>query len=372
MKSVTPGNVTTSSRLTTVLSYGAIVLLGYLVFVIVGPFFAPLAWSAVLAIFFYPLHVHVLRRMTPTKAALTSTVAVTVWLIVPAIIVLVLTTREAVEATAKLQKALAVHGQGPNEGLILRGEEWLRMKLPASWRSLDIAEPLQQAAERVASFLGAQFAGLLKNLVSFFVDLFIAIFALFFMFRDGDEIVRGVRHLLPFDEEIQEDMVEQSKELIFASVAVGLLLAVLQGLLGGVAFAIVGIEAPIFWGVIIAFFSLVPVVGSALICGPTALWLLFSGHWGKALTIVAICGGISAVADNLLRPILLRNRTRLNELLLFIGVLGGLEAFGLLGLVVGPTIVAAALGVFRVYMEHRDQLASKAREAKAEETVASL
>jgi predicted PurR-regulated permease PerM len=200
---------------------------------------------------------------------------------------------------------------------------------------------------------------LLKNLVSFFVDLFILIFALFFMFRDGEEIVHGAKHLLPFDEEIQADMVEESKELIFASVAVGLLVAAIQGVLGGVSFALVRLSSPIFWGVLIAFFSLVPVVGSALIWGPAALWLGFSGHWGKALLVVVICGGVSTVADNIVRPMLLRNRTRLNELLLFIGVLGGLEAFGLLGLVAGPTIVAAAMGVFRVYVEHRDELATK-------------
>jgi predicted PurR-regulated permease PerM len=356
MKPTTPPNITTSSRLTTVLSYGAILLLGYLVLLIVGPFLVPLAWSAVLAIFFYPIHSKILQKLKPTSAALTSTAAVTLWLIVPALIVLVFTAREAVEATARLQSALAVHGQGPSEGLILRSEEWIRMRIPESWRALDIADPLQQAAEKIATFLGAQFAGLLKNLFSFFVDLFIVIFALFFMFRDGEHIVRGVRHLLPFDEEIQSEMLEESKELIFASVSVGLLVAAIQGFLGGVSFALVGIGAPIFWGVLIAFFSLVPVVGSALIWGPAALWLGFSGHWGKAVLVVAICGGVSTIADNIVRPLLLRNRTRLNELLLFIGVLGGLEAFGLLGLVIGPTIVAAAMGVFRVYMDHRDEV----------------
>jgi len=252
-----------------------------------------------------------------------------------------------------------VHGQGPSEGLTMRAEEWVRTRLPESWRTLDVSAPLQQAAEKIAAFLGSKFTGLLKNLVSFFVDLFIMIFALFFMFRDGEAIVRALRHLLPFDENIQTDMVEESKQLIFASVAVGLLVATIQGVLGGVSFALTGISTPVFWGVLIAFFSLVPVVGSALIWGPVALWLGFTGHWGKALLVVAICGGVSSVADNIVRPLLLRNRTRLNELLLFIGVLGGLEAFGLLGLVAGPTIVAAAMAVFRVYMEHRDELAVK-------------
>ncbi len=359
MKAVTPANTTTSGQLTTVLSYGAILLLGYFVFLIVAPFLVPLAWSAVLAIFFYPLHDKMLQKMKATPAALTSTLAVTLLLIVPTLVVLVFTAREALDATTRLQSALAVHGQGPSEGLTMRAEEWVRTRLPESWRTLDVSAPLQQAAEKIAAFLGSKFTGLLKNLVSFFVDLFIMIFALFFMFRDGAAIVRAVRHLLPFDKNIQADMVEESKQLIFASVAVGLLVAAIQGVLGGVSFALVKISTPVFWGVLIAFFSLVPVVGSALIWGPVALWLGFTGQWGKALLVVAICGGVSSVADNIVRPLLLRNRTRLNELLLFIGVLGGLEAFGLLGLVAGPTIVAAAMGVFRVYMEHRDELAVK-------------
>jgi predicted PurR-regulated permease PerM len=359
MKAVTPPNTTTSGQLTTVLSYGAILLLGYFVFLIVEPFLVPLAWSAVLAIFFYPLHDKMVQKTKATPAALTSTLAVTLLLIVPTLVVLVFTAREALDATTRLQSALAVHGQGPSEGLTLRAEEWVRTRLPESLRTLDVSAPLQQAAEKIAAFLGSKFTGLLKNLVSFFVDLFIMIFALFFMFRDGEAIVRAVRHLLPFDVNIQTDMVEESKELIFASVAVGLLVAAIQGVLGGVSFALVGISTPVFWGVLIAFFSLVPVVGSGLIWGPVALWLGFTGHWGKALLVMAICGGVSTVADNIVRPLLLRNRTRINELLLFIGVLGGLEAFGLLGLVAGPTIVAAAMGVFRVYMEHRDELAVK-------------
>jgi predicted PurR-regulated permease PerM len=358
MKAVTPTNTTTSSQLTTVLSYGAILLLGYAVFLIVGPFLVPLAWSAVLAIFFYPLHEKVLKSLKPTAAAMMSTLAVTFLLIVPALVVLFFTARQALEATSQLQSALAIHGQGPSEGLVMRAEEWVRLRLPQSMQAMDLSDPLQQAAEKIAAYLGAVFAGLVKNLVTFFVDLFILIFALFFMFRDGETVVQYARHLLPFDKEIQTDMLEESKELIFASVAVGLLVAVIQGVLGGVSFLLVGIAAPLFWGVLIAFFSLVPVVGSALIWGPAALWLGFNGHWGKALMVVAICGGVSTVADNIVRPMLLRNRTRLNELFLFIGVLGGLQAFGLLGLVAGPTIVAAAMGVFRVYMEHRDELAA--------------
>jgi predicted PurR-regulated permease PerM len=342
----------TSDRLTTVLSYGALLLLIYLVFRIVEPFLEPLAWSAVLAIFFYPVHERIMRWLRPNRAALVSTLGVTVLLIAPALTVLVYTAREAIDATARLQNVL----MDPDKALPSHALAWIRHELPQAWQSTDFSQPLRQGAERIATFLASRFAGLVKNLFTFFVDLFIVIFALFFMFRDGEEIVRGVSHLVPFDESIQEDMLRESRDLIFASVAVALVIAVLQGVLGGLAFTVGGISSPLFWAVLIAFFSLVPVVGSALIWAPAALFLGFSGHWGKGLAVVVICGGVAGVADNIVRPLLLRNRTHLNELLLFLGVLGGLEVFGLLGLVIGPTILAAAMGVFRVYVEHRDRM----------------
>jgi len=354
MKPATSPRATTSDRLTTVLSYGALLLLGYLVFRIVEPFLVPLAWSAVMAIFFYPLHERIGRRLRPTPAAAVSTLGVTLLLIVPAIVVLVFATRQAIDATARIQSALLE----PDKALSMHALDWIRSRLPEAWQSADFSQPLRQAAEKVAAFMAGNFASLVKNLAAFFLDLFILIFSLFFMFRDGDSVVRGVRHLMPFDESIQTDMLSESRDLIFASVAVALVIAGMQGLLGGLAFTVGGIPTPIFWGLLIAFFSLVPVVGSALIWVPAALWLTFSGHWGKGLAVVVICGGMAGVADNIVRPLLLRNRTHLNELLLFISVLGGLGVFGLLGLVIGPTIVAAAMGVFRVYMDRRDEMAA--------------
>src|SRR5262249_52527345 len=263
---------TTSDRLTTVLSYGALLLLGYWVYAIFASYLVPLAWSAVLAIFFYPLYLKLEKRMKTCWAALAATLAVTLLLIVPALVVLVYTARETLDAIATLQNALAVRGQGPNQGLVLSIEEWVRARLPASWQTVDLSGSLRMAAERAATFLGQKFAGLLRNLISFVVDLVLLIFALFFMFRDGRGILRAVRHLLPFEAELQEEVIGESRELIFASVAVGLIIAAIQGTLGAVAFAATGIPTPLFWGVLIGFFSLVPVVGSALIWVPAASW----------------------------------------------------------------------------------------------------
>jgi predicted PurR-regulated permease PerM len=351
-KTVRERNATTSDQVTTVLSYGALLLLGYLVYEITAPFLVPLAWSAVLAIFFYPLHERVGKKLKSNLAATVSTLAVTFLLIVPSLVVLFYTTKQAIDAGAKAQIVL----QAPDKAVPTQVLDWLKSQLPDSMQDTDFSDPVKRGAEKLAGFLAAKVGGLVKNIFEFFLDLFVLLFALFFMFRDGEHVVRAVRHLLPFDPSIQEDMMHESQELIFASVAVGLLVAAIQGALGGLAFTLAGIGTAIFWGVLMGFFSLVPVVGSALIWVPAALWLAFTGHIGKGLLVAAICGIVAGVADNIVRPLLLRNRTHLNELLLFVSVLGGIEVFGLLGLVAGPTIVAAAMGVFRVYMQHRDDL----------------
>ena len=165
---------------------------------------------------------------------------------------------------------------------------------------------------------------------------------MFYFFRDAGPIMRGVRSILPFDAEHREAMLTQARELITASVMTSLIIAAIQGALGGAGFAIVGLPAPVFWGVAMGFFSLVPVVGSGLIFVPASLWLGFSGHWGRALLLLLICAGVSTAVDNVLRPVLLGGRSELSGLVIFISVVGGVSLFGMLGLVLGPILVATA------------------------------
>src|SRR5271154_5953064 len=161
MRHTSVATQTTSDRLATVLSYGALLLLGYLVFRIFEPFLVPLAWSAVLAIFFYPLYEQFASRMSSQRAALVSTLAVTFLLIVPALLVLFYTARQGLDASARLQTALQVHGQGPDQGFVADAEAWLRNRLPVSMRSIDIEGPLRLGVAKLASIMAASVGGLL-------------------------------------------------------------------------------------------------------------------------------------------------------------------------------------------------------------------
>jgi predicted PurR-regulated permease PerM len=346
MNSVPSSNATTSDRLTTLLSYGFLLLLIYLVFRIYEPFLPALGWAAILVIFFYPMHHWMSQRFPAARAAALSTLAVTILLIVPAILLTSLFVREAVSISRGVQASL-MQDHAP---AIAKIWAWIAQHVPGLDPNADVLDMLQQAVQKQAGFLAQRLGSVLKNIATFIFDLFVMIFALFYFFRDADEIIRGVHSFLPFDAEHRDAMIVQAGNLISASVTTSLIIAAIQGVLGGLGFVLVGLPTPLFWGVAMAFFSLVPVVGSGLIFVPAALWLGFTGHWGRALLLLVICAGVTTIVDNVLRPILLGGRTELSGLVIFISVVGGVAVFGMLGLVLGPILVATAASVLAVYI----------------------
>jgi predicted PurR-regulated permease PerM len=350
MNTSLPTNTTTSDRLTTVLSYGVLLLLIYLVFRIYEPFLAALGWAAILTIFFYPMHRRLMRRFTENRAAVLSTLAVTFLLIVPAIFVTTLFVREAVSISRGVQSAF-IEDHAP---MVAKTWTWIAKHVPGLDPNANVIAMLEQGVQRRAGFLAERLGTILRNIAEFIFDLFVMIFAMFYFFRDADSIIRGVRSILPFDAEHRDRMITQSRDLISASVTTSLIVAAIQGVLGGLGFALVRLPTPIFWGVAMGFFSLVPVVGSGLVFVPAALWLGFTGHWGRAILLLVICAGISTVVDNVVRPLLLGGRTELSALVIFISVVGGVSVFGMLGLVLGPILVATAAGVLAVYMDERE------------------
>ena len=193
---------------------------------------------------------------------------------------------------------------------------------------------------------------LFKNIVVMIADLIIMLFALFFFFSDGETIMARLRRVLPFDPSFRERRIAETAVLIRATITSGLTVAMVQGAIGGITFALLGVGAPIFWGVMMAFFALLP-LGAWIIWTPVAIWLLLTGEVGRGIALMVIgAGGISLV-DNVLRPILLAGRTEMNGLLVFISLLGGLAAFGLLGLVLGPIIMATTISFVDAYATER-------------------
>jgi predicted PurR-regulated permease PerM len=214
----------------------------------------------------------------------------------------------------------------------------------------DLATSLRHYGEMAAKFVAARLGTILRNTAVFVFHLGVTILAMFYMYRDGASMVDRLRELLPFELVHRDRMLSDARNLIFASVTSSLVAAAAHGALGGIAFALTGINAPIFWGVMMGFFSFVPLVGSALIWVPVAISLMASGHWGRGIVLVVICAVIVGSVDNVIRPWLISGRAEMGGLVVFISVLGGIAAFGLLGVILGPIIVASAASLLDLYV----------------------
>ncbi len=332
-------------RIGNVLFYGVVLSLGYLVFRVFEPFLEPLGWAAVFGVIFYSLNKRFERKWGRTQSAVLITLGVTLILIVPVLLFAAMFVREGIAAAMAIQAAMA----GGGYGWLSRAWEWLASHVTAGGITVDLPGLVRQGASRAGEYMATELGRVVRNIVVFLFELFVMLFALFYFLRDGDSILERFRLILPFEETMTERMLAEARELIFASVTTSLAIAVVQGTICGGAFAIVGLGSPIFWGVVMGFLSLLPVVGAWPVWIPGAIWLFSTGHSGRAVILIGLCGGLGATIDNILRPILLGGRASLNGLLVFISVLGGIAVFGVLGVVLGPIVVATTVGILDVY-----------------------
>jgi predicted PurR-regulated permease PerM len=331
-------------RVATVMFYGVVLLLGYGLLRIFAPFLAPLGWAAVLAIAVYPWHEKLVPRYGNSSAASLSTAVVTLLIVGPGLLVLTAFASESRAALAELDRE-ALAGQ-----LVIAQQAWDRIRglIPGA-SSVDLGTLVDNIISRTGTFIASGVGGLLADIVVLFFQLFVTLIALFFFLRDADTISRELRRALPFEELRRERMIRQTRELVYASIAAALLIASLQGLAGGVVFALLGLGAPVFWGVMMGFLSLVPFVGTWVVWVPAAIWLMATGHVLKGVLLLVLGGTLVGSIDNVLRPAILSGRAQMNGLLMFISLLGGVTVFGFLGIVLGPLVTAIVIGLFEAY-----------------------
>ena len=327
------------------LTWGLLAVLSYLVFLVVQPFLTPLAWASVLAVIIYPVHARLTPRWGDGRSAAVTTLTATLVVIVPAVALTIAFVRETLELATSLQTAV-VDGRF---AWIEHARVELERRVPAA-SNIDAAAVGADALKRSASFLMTQSGSIFRNVAEFLVDLALALFATFFFLRDAKPIMKGIRRLLPMEAAAREELITRTRDLISAGVTSAAIVASLQGLLGGISFAMVGIGAPVFWGVVMAFFCLLP-FGAWVIWLPAAILLGVDGAIIRALVLGGLGLGIVSMADNVVRPMLLSGRAHMNGLVIFVSLLGGLSVFGLLGLVLGPILVVTALALLTTYID---------------------
>lgn len=334
-------------RMGVALLYAVIIALAYLVYRVFAPFLAALAWAAVLVVVSYPAYERLARRWGRSAAAAVSTIGATIILIVPSVLVMLVFVRQGVEALQSIQlQAVSAHFAWVTH-------LWadVQQKFP-ELSSVDLSASLRQYSEQAAQFVAARLGSILRHAAGFLFDLSVTILAMYYLYRDGHSIVERLREVLPFEASQRDRILRDARELIFASVTSSFAAAAAHGALGGLALAVAGVGAPIFWGVMMGFLSLVPVFGSALIWVPASIGLVLGGHIMRGILLAAFCAIIVGMADNVVRPWFISGRAEMSGLVVFISVLGGISVFGMLGVVLGPIVVATAASLLELHAPH--------------------
>ncbi len=332
-----------------VLAVAGLALLAALMYQILEPFFAPLAWAIFLAFLLQPAQARlaVLLRGRASVAASLLTIFVLLMFIGPLATLAVAFGRQAAGLAALLQGWLEQHhGQGVPElaDLPLLGPALAWLDQYASISAADAQAWLLRTAqalfERLAALGGAALLGALGTVLNFTVMLFL----LFFFIRDGQGMARAAINLVPLEPSRRDELRNRLGSVTRAVVLGTVLTAIIQGLLLGIGFAVVGLPAPVVFGVIAAVLSIVPFGGTALVWAPAVAVLLFQGRYVAAI-ILAVIGLVVSTLDNFLKPLLISGRAVVPTLAVFIGVLGGLIAFGVIGMFLGPVVIALALAL---------------------------
>lgn len=314
-----------------------VLLLGYFTYQIFRPFFNPIGWAIVFAIVLYPVHAFVLRRVK--SGSLTAVIMLLFILIVT----LGPLSYISFQLAHELRTVSLDHTAEEITSIIDRPYvrplvDWILSVFNVTEEELraSLVENLMKLGKHLLSHLG----GGIGDIVNGAFNFLLMAFTLFFLLRDGPEFLVKMRDYLPFPDREKTKLAKQVKDIVVSTIYGGVAVAFAQALIGMIGFAVVGIRAPVLWGLVMAIASFIPVVGCAIVWVPATLYLLVKGAVVNGLVLAAIgVFGISTV-DNFLRPIIIKGRVRMPLLLVFFSVFGGIQFFGLIGLVLGPLVVA--------------------------------
>jgi len=322
-------------------------VLGYLSYQIFLPFLTPIAWAIVFCVVFYPVYAFSLRFIRlKAMASLVTLVLILIVIIGPFSYISYTLMSEVTDfvgraeiTTKKLAEFLA-HERITK--IMEKIEPYTGLEGPSEEI---IIENTRKLGKKVVEGLSFGFT----NAISVAANFVVMAFTIFFLFKDGPGFIEKIRDYLPFSENHRNRLVSQIRDMIVSTIYGGVIVAIVQGILGGLAFAVLGVRSPVFWGCSMALMSFVPVLGTSVIWFPATLILLFQGAYAKGIALVLIGVLVISMVDNILKPLIIGGRTKMPTIIIFFTVLGGIKVFGLLGLIMGPLVFALFLSVFQIF-----------------------
>jgi predicted PurR-regulated permease PerM len=324
----------------------------YLFYRIIIPFLSPIIWAAVFAVLFNPLYNRLLKRIHSKGLTSVLMCAIIVVLIIgPLTYLLIALVNEATTAVAKVNE-MSKSGELSNLlSFNIPFLDTLREKLSRYYdiSKINLNQLVRDAIDSVSKVLITQTSWVITNATKSVFYFFLMIFTMFYFFRDGEKIVHRLRRLMPLSPNQISVTFKQLRDIILATMYGGVVVALIQGMIGGVLFFALGIPSPVFWGAVMAFLSIIPFIGAFIVYIPAGIILALTGSYIKGLIVILVGTFVISQIDNVLRPFLISGKAALHPLLLFFTIMGGIAMFGLLGIVVGPIIAAIFLTLLKVF-----------------------
>ncbi|HEV2521399.1 MAG TPA: AI-2E family transporter [Candidatus Acidoferrales bacterium] len=307
-------------------------------------FWRPIVFAAVIGIAFYPVHQRIEKLLSRQNvSALISTLMVLFICIVSGVFFASAVSNEIMHAAQYI-------GGGPGQGIGVFSNLFHSADSIISWlekyvdlEKTGLRSAIDSLPAKMSQLLFSAATTLVTGLAGFLGQGVVTLFILFFVFRDGASITVRAAAMLPVDGEHLDRLFARIRDSVFANLYGILAVAFGQGLLTGVVFAILGIPSPILFGIAAAILSLVPVVGPSLVWLPASAFLFATGHWMKALFLIAWGAAVVGLADNIIRPLVIMGRVRLHPLILLFALVGGVRQFGFAGLFIGPVAMSVIL-----------------------------
>lgn len=321
-------------------------------FWIISPFFGAVFWAMVLALMFMPVHRRLCARLRgrDTLAALGTLLFCMVIVVVPMIFVVGAMVDEATSFTQRLRTG-EFNPRTYFEQIQNALPGWLRDLLGrfGLFNAQDVVDKLTAAVVQGGQALTARALAIGQNTLMLLVNLGIMLYLLFFFLRDGRDLAQTIRRAVPMQRQHTDFLLSKFATVVRATVKGTVVVALVQGMLGGVAFAFLGIHGAVLWGVVMSVLSLLPAVGAALVWAPVAIYLIATGSMIEGLGLAAWGVGVMGMVDNLLRPILVGKETKLPDYLVLLSTIGGLSIFGVNGFLIGPAIAALFVATWALF-----------------------
>ena len=333
---------------------GVTVLTVFFCYQLVQPFLSALLWAVAFAVLANPFYQWLCRRLRLRwLAAGVSVAVVALVLVLPTVALAPKLAGDAAAAVNSVSRSLETGGWR---------ETVARVKVldsAVAWVEANV--DFREVARESARIVTTGVSSVVKGSVTGLVQLVVSGFLLFYLFRDQDEALAALRSLLPITAAEADMLFHRFSDTVYAILYGKVFTAASQGALGGLGFWILGLPAPWFWGAVMGVLSFLPLVGASIVWGPAAVFLTLDGHFGRALVLVLWGVVVIAPIEGFLYPIMVGHRLKLHNALVVVAVLGGLVALGPVGLVVGPAMLALAVGLLSLW---KDRLAAAQRSAQ--------